>query len=555
MKPSGDYTVHFSDPDIFFQWQDVLQVLIPRSSAITSSSASHAEEGLTSCPICLSPPTAPRMTKCGHVFCYPCILHYLNTSDIADKWIRCPICFDSINEKQLKSVKWFDNRSSTRSGHVNTASSVSELDFSSTTTNNRKSLWMRLMQRPQITTLALPRSATWPSGILSPHQAPFHFLPDVFTFSRFMLATPGYLLADIEQDLRELDSERNLLSSMKDELGIVFVEAAERKIHSQLEIARAMDTEVLRQAITKVQQDLDGLLKREEKVKTSQNSLYETEVPSDSQVPEELLSLAHSGFHPPGGTQHGAQRHQPRQPNASTTDYFYYQSASGSPIFLHPLDTRILLSHFNSYAAFPNELIVEVEAFSEGSVNEDLRKRCKYLALPEGADVIFVEANLEPVVGVDALKNFEAALNTRRSRRKEKAKRDDRAKLRAEEKEKERIYGNASQYALLNSTLPTSVTVPDDFAPARPTEPTRVENESLTQTDRISGAWGSRSFASALSSSHPSSTAAKEERIAEDEWDLDVAWHDMQQRSGRKRGRNQKLVILSGGASGARQRR
>jgi hypothetical protein len=90
MNPNGDYTVHFADPDMqvfyfiftgpstehhdyprFFQWQDILQVIIPRSSALASAAASGErsgqDEGHTTCPICLSPPTAPRMTKCGHV--------------------------------------------------------------------------------------------------------------------------------------------------------------------------------------------------------------------------------------------------------------------------------------------------------------------------------------------------------------------------------------------------------------------------------------------------------------------------------------------------------
>lgn len=92
MNPNGDYTVHFADPDMyisnlnvlisrrtdlfihsFFQWHDILQVIIPRSSALASVTApgelSVDVEGHTTCPICLSPPTAPRMTKCGHVSC------------------------------------------------------------------------------------------------------------------------------------------------------------------------------------------------------------------------------------------------------------------------------------------------------------------------------------------------------------------------------------------------------------------------------------------------------------------------------------------------------
>lgn len=88
MHPEGDYTVHFADPDMcvhmsscgsatvlsdssFFHWYDIMQVIIPRSSALAPVSStgdmSGHDEGNTSCPICLSSPTAPRMTKCGHV--------------------------------------------------------------------------------------------------------------------------------------------------------------------------------------------------------------------------------------------------------------------------------------------------------------------------------------------------------------------------------------------------------------------------------------------------------------------------------------------------------
>jgi hypothetical protein len=59
------------DRPSFFQWHDILQVIIPRTSAMAAASSKgesvSQEEGFTTCPICLAPPTAPRMTKCGHV--------------------------------------------------------------------------------------------------------------------------------------------------------------------------------------------------------------------------------------------------------------------------------------------------------------------------------------------------------------------------------------------------------------------------------------------------------------------------------------------------------
>lgn len=57
----------------FFQWPDILQVIIPRSSALAYAATTGEnplfaqDDAQTNCPICLSPPSAPRMTKCGHV--------------------------------------------------------------------------------------------------------------------------------------------------------------------------------------------------------------------------------------------------------------------------------------------------------------------------------------------------------------------------------------------------------------------------------------------------------------------------------------------------------
>lgn len=99
MNPTGNYAAHFTDPDLyvarfcplvpststkppflrFFPWQQILQVIVPTTSALAlaeghePSSRSSAAEGMT-CPICLGHPIAPRMTKCGHVrsLAFPC---------------------------------------------------------------------------------------------------------------------------------------------------------------------------------------------------------------------------------------------------------------------------------------------------------------------------------------------------------------------------------------------------------------------------------------------------------------------------------------------------
>lgn len=422
------------------------------------------------------------------------------------------------------------------------------------------------MQRPQITTLALPRSATWPSDLLPPHQAPFHFLPDVFEFAKFMLATPDQLVADLSQDLEEVESERRVLLGLKDDIALFFLDDAEEKLRHQLAKATAIDNIFLRETIEKAvatqQKQEQEKLRRAAPQRRETNTLdHQEEVPAaflSSQTPNIVPSQGGPHSSPQTAGRNPRQRRNVNPPPPSTQSYYYYQAASGLPIFLHPLDIRILLSHFKSYPAFPDEITVRVEAHSEGTVNDDLRKRWKYLAhFPEGADVVFIEADLEAVVGVEGLASFEGALKQRRARRRDKGKKDDKAKVKAEERDKERLAQTFDHDTLDSRVRFEPPVSPADFpsVPEESTTPARPVNVPTP-----SGAWGNRSFASAL---HPSATDHPRQRQQQpphaaehddDDDGLDAFLHELEQRSNRGGGRrrNQKVVVLGGG--GGRRR-
>ncbi|KIL71629.1 hypothetical protein M378DRAFT_64871 [Amanita muscaria Koide BX008] len=576
MNPTGDYTVHFADPDMheysyrcvysYFQWHDIMQVIIPRSSAVAHAAASGdlptQGEGPTTCPICLSPPTAPRMTKCGHVFCFACMLQYLNMSD--NKWARCPICFDSVSEKQLKPVKWFDTPVA-QEGETDASTSLLATADDSVVTAPRTGsiLQMRLVQRPQITTLALPRSHTWPSELVPPHQAPFYFLPDVFAFSKFMLATPASVVADLTKDLDNLEAERRVLAGMNDSLAISFIDGAEQKIRHEIARVAALDSPQLQERIEKATRDL-----REIEERSAIRSNPQVIPKALDEVPTEFLALKGQGVGAATHSQYGVSitapgasqvRNAPKQrknlnpPPPSTNTYFYYQAASGLPIFLHPLDIRILLSHFSSYSSFPDNVSVRVEAYSEGTVNDDLRKRCKYLAhMPEGADVVFIEADVSGVVGPEGLKNFETALKMRSARRKGKGRKDERAKARAEERERERERAHAATW----STGSPSFEPPAEGGnEVEQFPPTSQAQHQLQQSAATPGAWGSRSFASALHTPPSQARATQRTNTANpreedhDYWD-ELAWDELERsvNSGGRKKRSAKLILNSGGA-------
>ena len=84
---------YLAEPDQMLPWELISQVRI-----ITTSPAA--------CPICLSPPDAARITKCGHTYCLPCLLHLFALAQHI--WEACPVCGELVklaNAKPVVSLK------------------------------------------------------------------------------------------------------------------------------------------------------------------------------------------------------------------------------------------------------------------------------------------------------------------------------------------------------------------------------------------------------------------------------------------------------------------
>ena len=206
---------------------------------------------------------------------------------------------------------------------------------------------MRLMLRPQITTLALPRSKTWPSDLLPPHQAPFHFLPDVYNFAKFILATPQYLIADLSKDLDMLGVERRSMMAVKDELSIVYVDAAEEKLRHQIAKAAALESPLLLRTIDKVRKEYEDLQRRDAHIisrseiepagpreipdaflATQRLPSFTNNQPLDtsSLVKSDLATQPNRSLQPTSNRNH-RQRRNLNPPPPSTQTYYFYQAA------------------------------------------------------------------------------------------------------------------------------------------------------------------------------------------------------------------------------------
>lgn len=184
VSPSGDYTAQAGDANKHVDWSDVHQVL-----ASTESQA-------TSCPICLSEPVAPRMARCGHIFCLPCLIRFMNSANEDEPSSRkearrkmCPICEDSFKLAEVRPVRFY-------AGQENPLPRPGE------------DVVLRLMSRESGSTLALPREGGQ-DPVNQGEDVPWHFAANVLDYAHIMKGTHDYLAAEYDREIEDLRRQAN----------------------------------------------------------------------------------------------------------------------------------------------------------------------------------------------------------------------------------------------------------------------------------------------------------------------------------------------------------
>ncbi|KAG5972821.1 hypothetical protein E4U58_006097 [Claviceps cyperi] len=179
VSPEGSYKTNDADADVFLDWNNVLQVI--------ASSESQA----ASCPICLSEPVAPRMAKCGHIFCLPCLIRFMNSiseddvkSGKVSRWKKCPICEDAVYLHDVRPVRFY-------AGQESPLPRVGD------------DVVLRLMARKATSTLALPREGG-AEVLNSGNDVPWHYAANVLDYSRIMRGTAHYMAVQFEEEIAAL---------------------------------------------------------------------------------------------------------------------------------------------------------------------------------------------------------------------------------------------------------------------------------------------------------------------------------------------------------------
>ncbi|RYP27234.1 hypothetical protein DL767_007767 [Monosporascus sp. MG133] len=228
VSPTGTYSSQAVDADNPLEWSDVLQII------------ASAESQTTSCPICLSDPVAPRMAKCGHIFCLPCLLRFMNsTADNESstrkeaRWAKCPICEDFFKLAETKPVRFY-------AGQENPLPRPGE------------DVVLRLMLRDSWSTLALPKEGGADVVNLG-EDVPWHFAANVLDYAHIMKGTNDYLA---EQFDREVNDLRRQAREDEHQFGVEdgdWTQRAIRAINTARDMLRNQktdDTAALREAST-----------------------------------------------------------------------------------------------------------------------------------------------------------------------------------------------------------------------------------------------------------------------------------------------------------------
>ncbi|MCJ1479665.1 hypothetical protein MMC13_008351 [Lambiella insularis] len=448
VDPRGDYRTQAIDADVYLDWGLVLQIL------------ASAQSQTASCPICLSVPVAPRMAKCGHIFCLPCLIRYMHSTDDAApvpekkaRWKKCPICWDSVYLSETRPVQWFVGQEGE-------------------TPREGEDVVLRLMMRQAGSTLALPRDGA--ESLPTTDVIPWYYAAEVTDYARVMKGSEDYMLAHFDREISELQFQEK-----EDELMFgeetVWTKKAVSAIREAKERVKGIGSPPSAPKKPEERKDkrppiifhnsdeeVPDFYMIQHAAKSGQSigvgiasSSSENHFPGSSSIGPATFANEPSTFDVHGrqmpirandsgnASLRRAQSTVTKHPESSDSSFFFYQALIH--YYLSPLDIRILKAAFGDFSVFPATILPRVERVSTGHiVDDELRKRARYLShLPYGCEVGFLECNWTDVVAPEILHKFAGEIEHHRKKNTEKVVREEKERVRAEKSEDDKRWAAA----------------------------------------------------------------------------------------------------------------
>jgi len=492
--------------------QDVMEAVFSSDELVDWQSVCRVDllcEEHPKCPICLDEDmVVPKVTRCGHIFCLPCIMRYFISIQDQNGKQRCPVCIESTSPEELTSVRFQMTRT------LREGSSLSFL------------LAYRQAQSTIVRPAYIDEEETFDDED-GPEDG-FQLLPSETSigwhFSRLVRMAPGEFDALLQQELEALKQFRPAAIQAGDTELLPSIDAGVRLLGRKVEKRKA-DAEGAAPSKQMASRShsgstpvgplwgcsyvevLEADLPTQRASGSSQQNRSPAGAPASSskagvqmlQSPslDEASSPAHSpspsplpspAMEPdaPEETMHaeimmeGAEGLDgddeilpPPCPSASTVEpggaprgIRFYQAIDGRATFLEPFFQKLLLYEHSGWEHLPGGLAdVRIDRLQEVTVTEEIRKRHKFLGhLPLGSQATFAHVDLRPFLSKATKEHFSEEFKKRRQQlRKEqnKARKEEREGKTRNAQEEERYYQS------LNLTAPAMVQAPptaEDFA-------------------------------------------------------------------------------------------
>lgn len=382
---ANEYNQGRIDADTLVDW-DTIELVIKQTH----------DPNQEQCPICLEVLKAPKITKCGHVFCYACILRYVAMGE--KTYRKCPLCNESVYIDALRSVQ------------IDVKPKYKEHD--------KMNFVLLKRDKKVIIPDLLDDLDTCLGGVQS------HSLPTVYPVygdhnsAKFCRFNVTYDISSIiKKELSDLDS------SLKE---------AESGDETQfIKLAKE-------QVLQRQKSFQDWITKNVPKGRPK----------GSSQSPRKAKQAASSS----NTSTHTTVDESKKKSELDPDNYWYYQSEDNQMMFLHPLCTKILLHEYDGdFTKFPHTLsgceIIEIETVE---LDEEFRKRYPILKhVPCGCYISLVEVEMKNFVSQDSISYFYKDLKYRKNKREEKI----RKQIEEAEEEKRREESRKEEERLAREKL------------------------------------------------------------------------------------------------------
>ncbi|EGC28655.1 hypothetical protein DICPUDRAFT_159888 [Dictyostelium purpureum] len=432
INPFGNYSNALREVDSIVSWNKVEQVVY----------LTH-EETQFQCPICLDNPVIPKITKCGHIMCYTCILRSLFHTT------KCPLCLLPIESKEdLKSLE-IKKTKKYKDGDEISLQLVKYQEGSTV---------------PFLSTEPIPEKISFPlNGEKSCLFSKFSIIKNI---NEIVDAETNQVIRSREAAISECDSEllkflneallgiqdrqesfKKLLETRSSENSTFItipIKSSNKKDFDSYQCSNNFEIRMaLEEYFNSTEQDcstpdensddeensslnnsntnLSNNNRNNDSINSNEsNSNININNSNNIKVPLSTLSSTNSV---PGAELSLESFSYENQPSNGL--FYLYQSEDGQKIYLHPLCMKILDYEYKKANTLPDKITAKVYEFEDYQVTEQSRKQYKsfnVLALTTG--ITFAEIDLSSVVSKETLQHFHKDIKKRKDARFNKKKKE-----------------------------------------------------------------------------------------------------------------------------------